>query len=158
MDGLALAGSAAAQTRFDSTRAMHRYGLERPFAALLLLWFAVITGELAALHSCPVHDAPASAPAGGTAHAHDAHSVRPASHSPSHPIPERDDGHRSCTCIDDCNAGAVAAGIPGARMVLVVAGVRQIRVELPPAESPGITAPAFLLPYANGPPHHGRVA
>lgn len=135
-----------------------RHLLERAFAAVLLLWFAVITGEPAALHSCPVHDPRASVPALATAHGVDPQSGGSAGHSHSHQVPQPSSEHRGCTCIGDCSAGAMVTGLPGARVLLAVAGLRQIRVELPPAESPAITAPAFLLPYANGPPGGGRVA
>jgi hypothetical protein len=51
----------------------------------------------------------------------------------------------------------MAAGIPGSRVVLAITEAWQIHLDLPGATSPAITAPAFLLPYANGPPG-GRVA
>lgn len=134
-----------------------RHVLKRAFAALLLLWFAVSTGEPAALHSCPVHDPRASAQARGTALGLDAQPGGALGHSHSHQVPQRDSEQRGCTCIGECSAGSSVTWLPGARVVLAVADVRQIRMELPPAESPAITAPAFLLPYANGPPSGGRV-
>src|SRR5688572_23476436 len=124
---------------------MQRTGLGRVFAALLLLWFAVVTGAPTALHSCPVHDSThASAPD----LQHTAH---------SHQLPDSSD-HTACTCIGDCAVGGVAPGIPAPRTNVVVAATSQVRAPLPAPDWPAVTAPAFVLPYANGPPGALRVA
>jgi hypothetical protein len=125
---------------------MRRTGLERVFAALMLLWFACITGAPASLHSCPVHDA-VRAPGADTTHA--AH---------SHEAPSPDGDHTACTCLGDCSAGGMAPGIPAARATLSAVAHAEVRAPLPQPDSPRLTAPAFLLPYANGPPGARRVA
>ena len=66
---------------------MHQRLLERAFAALLLVWFTVLSGEPAALHSCPVHDVPL----------HAGHAAAHASHS--HTAPEHGTSHKACTGI-----------------------------------------------------------
>jgi hypothetical protein len=112
---------------------------------LLLLWFAVVTGAPAALHACPVHDAtPAATP-----------DAQHATHS--HHLPDGDD-HGGCTCIGDCVAGGVAPGLPATRATFVAATTESLRAPLPAPESPAVTPPAFVLPYANGPPGARRVA
>jgi hypothetical protein len=125
---------------------MRRSGMERVFAAIMLLWFAGIIGAPASLHSCPVHDA-ARVPAGDTTHA--AH---------SHQTPSRHGDHTGCTCLGDCSAGGIAPGIPAARTALPAVAGTELRAPLPQPDAPALTAPAFLLPYANGPPGARRVA
>jgi hypothetical protein len=125
---------------------MRRSGLERAFAVVMLLWFACITGAPAAFHSCPVHDA-TRAPAGAATH--DAH---------SHHLPAPHGDHGACTCIGDCRAGGVAPGIPAAGAALPSVTRSQLRAPLPRPDSPALAPPAFLLPYANGPPGARRVA
>lgn len=125
---------------------MRRSGLERVFAALMLLWFACITGAPASLHSCPVHD-PARVPTGDTAHA---------AHPHQSPSPHGD--HAACTCLGDCSAGGMAPGIPAVRATLPAVAHTEPRAPLPQPDSPALTAPPFLLPYANGPPGARRVA
>jgi hypothetical protein len=124
---------------------MRRTPLDRVFAAVVLLWFAFITGGPAALHSCPVHD-DARAPVGAATH--DAH---------SHQLPDSHD-HSSCTCLGDCTAGGVAPVVPAARAALAHVTEPQVRAPLPQPDSPALAAPAFLLPCANGPPGARRVA
>jgi hypothetical protein len=124
---------------------MRQRGLGRAFAALLLLWFAVVTGAPSAFHSCPVHD---RAHATGPDAQHGTH---------SHRLPDSGD-HGACTCIGDCAVGGVAPGVPAARTNVVVAATSQVRAPLPAPDSPAVTAPAFVLPYANGPPGARRVA
>jgi hypothetical protein len=123
---------------------MRRRPLDRAFAALLLVWFAIVLAEPAALHACPMHDAPPQASDAG--------------HSHSHQAPAPRDQHRGCTCIGDCSAGGSVAGVPPRSVHLADAPVRCHPAALPPAISPAITAPAFLLPYANGPPGGRHVA
>jgi hypothetical protein len=134
---------------------MRRSRLERAFAAVLLLWFACMSGAPAALHSCPMHDA-ALASAGSLDLAathvggpHDAH---------AHHLPRRDNDHRACTCIGDCCANGLAPGLPAARVVLLEGSDGTARPPLPPPDSRALAAPEFLLPYANGPPGPARVA
>lgn len=126
--------------------AMRRSGLERVFAALMLLWFACITGAPASLHSCPVHDG-ARGSAGDATHAEHSHEV---------PSPQGD--HTACTCLGDCSAGGIAPGIAAARTTLPAVVPTELPAPLPQPDSPAVTAPAFLLPYANGPPGARRVA
>jgi hypothetical protein len=125
---------------------MHRHLPGRVFAALLLIWFAVISGEPRALHSCPVHDVPAHV---GHAAAHAVH---------SHAPPPDGRGRATCTCIGDCNVGGFAPAIPSPRITIgAVATTRELRVAEPPLASALPAAAPFLLPYANGPPADRRV-
>jgi hypothetical protein len=122
---------------------MRRSGLERILAALALLWFACITGAPASFHSCPVHDGAR----GPTRHAtHTAH---------SHEAPTPGD-HAACTCVGDCSAGGIVPVVPAGRTTL--SGVTRPAPPgpRPQPDSPALSAPPFLLPYANGPP--GAVA
>jgi hypothetical protein len=123
---------------------MHRHLLRRAFASLLLVWFAIVLAEPAVLHGCPMHDA--ATPARGATHSH------------SHEAPAPQDEHLGCTCIGDCSAGASVAGVPARSVRLADAPVSRYRAALPPATSPVVTASAFLLPYANGPPGGRHVA
>lgn len=111
----------------------------------MLLWFAWMTGAPASFHSCPVHDA-ARVPAGDTHAAH------------SHQAPSPQGNHAACTCLGDCSAGGIAPGIPPARTTLPAVAAVEPTAPLPQPDSPALTAPAFLLPYANGPPGARRVA
>lgn len=123
---------------------MRRSRLERIFAALLLLWFACITGAPASFHSCPVH-ASGREPADATHAAH------------SHEAPSPGD-HAACTCLGDCSAGGTAPAAPAARNSLPAVTHTELPAPLPQPISPALIAPAFLRPYANGPPGAGRVA
>ncbi len=122
---------------------MRRTGIGRVSAALLLLWFAVVSGGApAALHVCPVHDgAQAVTGSDHAAHSHDA----PA------------DGGHVCTCFGDCATGGVAPGIAAARTNIITAATVEPRAPLPAPDAPAVSAPAFVLPYANGPPGAHRV-
>jgi hypothetical protein len=121
----------------------HRFG--RACAALLLLWFAAIVGAPSALHSCAVHGT------GGAAAPEAEHSAH------SHQLPDGAD-HSACTCFGDCAAGGVPPAIPVARATFALAASDRIRAPLPAPDAPAVTTPAFLLPYANGPPGTARVA
>lgn len=121
---------------------MHRHWLERAFAAFVLVWFVVVTTEPAVLHSCPVHG-----PVAGAAVAAEQHG---AGHSDASRAP--DDHHAACTCVGDCSAGGFSVGLLTAEQRLVAATPRNSRAAPTQADLPRITAPPFLLPYANGPP------
>jgi hypothetical protein len=125
---------------------MTRSGLERIVAALVLLWYACVTGAPASFHACPVHDGDRGAGADATHAAH------------SHEAPGPGD-HDACTCLGDCSAGGIAPAVPAARTTPPPAVAHtKVLAPLPQPESPALTAPAFLRPYANGPPGAGRVA
>ena len=130
---------------------MHRNRVERAFAAVLLLWFACITGAPAALHACPVHDGGSGAlVAPGAEHsgAHGAHGRQ---------IPEGGGEHAACTCVGDCSAAGVVPALPAAHARLITGWVGP-NAALPMHDSPALVASAFVLPYANGPPGPARVA
>ena len=122
---------------------MHRHLVGRALAAVLLIWFAVISGEPRALHSCPVHDIPA----------HAGHAATHASHSHTTHGP----GHAVCTCLGACAAGGLVPAVPSARVTIGSGTTREPRAPLPPVASALPTAAPFLLPYANGPPAARRV-
>ena len=123
---------------------MIRHWVERAFAAVVLLWFGVVTTEPAALHLCPVHGAP-PASAGQHASGH-SHSQHPA------------DGAASCTCVGDCSAGGFSVAFASPQQRLVAATPAGAPVVPMASERPRAGAPAFLLPYANGPPEAPTLA
>ena len=118
---------------------MPRQGLGRFCAALLLIWFAVLTGAPSALHACPVHD-PSYATTPDAQH--NAH---------SHQAPEGGD-HQACTCIGDCVANSVPPALPAGGEMFALAPTYALQAPVPAPDSPVVTRPALVLPYANGPP------
>lgn len=121
---------------------MPRHPLERLFAAFVLLWFVVVTTEPAVLHACPVHGA---SPADGMPAEH-----HTGGHSHSESAPSDDDS--ACTCVGDCNAGGFSVAVSSAEQRLAVIMPRGNEGPRLETELPRIVAPAFLLPYAIGPP------
>jgi hypothetical protein len=119
---------------------MRRPGLQRVFAATMLLWFACVTGAPEAWHSCPVHDVAVASPAHG---GHAAHAHQPA---------RGDTDRNTCTCIGDCCAAGATPSLPAERTALVVVASQSLQAAFPQPVSPALAAPAFLHPYANGPP------
>ena len=116
-----------------------RHLVHRLFAALVGLWFGVLTAEPASLHACPMHDPVAAAATSGASQGH-AHHAGTDRESP---------GSHHCTCIGTC-ATAAAPASP-------VAG--PIPVALAMSKDPGIAAYTrfasaieFAIPFANGPP------
>ena len=145
--------------------------LQRALSTLLVAWFALVTLEPVALHSCPVHGwssaaplgpAPVSSgavnPAGATPVPLGADADDHADHGPAIPAHSGDGEEHDCACIGDCAPPSSASALPATRTAFVQTDTRQIRLERPSAESPSITAPEFLLPYANGPPAGHRIA
>ena len=146
----------------DSSSTMRRSPLGSAFAAALLVWFALVSAEPAFLHSCPVHGGASSTHAAaepathgdhdsGTA-AHSAHASRgaPSAHeSSSHD--EAPEQHR-CACIGDCSSGPAIAGLPAGSTAVIASADWIVRASIARDDSPLVTAPAFLRPYANGPP------
>jgi hypothetical protein len=124
---------------------MRRHALGQFCAALLLIWFAVLTGAPSALHACPVHD-PSFATAPDAQH--NAH---------SHQTPQGGD-HQACSCIGDCIANSVPPALPAGGEAFVVARTCVLEAPIQAPDSPAVTSPAFVLPYANGPPGSLRVA
>jgi hypothetical protein len=143
---------------------MHRRS-RRLVAALFLPWFAVVTAEPAAFHSCAMHSRgaahesaatePATAnggQAGNTAAVHSMtmheHHAEPGSDAST---PERG-GATQCTCDSGCCVAAAATTPPPCAELLVVPGT--IRREVPLLGSTGVSATAtpHVLPFANGPP------
>lgn len=147
---------------------MHRSPLGSAFAAVMLLWFALITAEPAVLHSCPVHSG-ASSPHGSAPSSHGAGNAAAdehaghEQHSPvsAHPSQSHDgdtpDQHR-CACIGDCSSGPSASGLPAASASPAAAIEWAVRHSVIRDESVIVTAPAFLRPFANGPPAGHRIA
>jgi hypothetical protein len=121
---------------------MHLHWLKRAVAALVLAWFAVVTTEPAALHRCPVHGGGVAAPAPADHHA--------SGHS--HPQQLPGDEHSTCTCVGDCSAGGASAALSSAEQRFTPAPPQTSGRPSIETELPRIPAPAFFLPYANGPP------
>lgn len=125
---------------------MTRSWVERALAAVMAVWFVLVTIEPAALHSCPMHGGHTAAHAAATAAAHvgDHH----AGHAGT---PEAPTAAQHCTCLGDC-AGAALAVLPARAHTPWPAAVAAVS-SLPPLEA-GFTPPAasFARPFANGPP------
>jgi hypothetical protein len=135
---------------------MRQRPVHRAFAALLLLWFAAVVAEPAALHACPVHDPLTLAAAEPHAASGGDHGAAHA--DPTHQAPGHGDAPHQCLCIGDCAASAPPAVLAAGSTVLAVVVLIDGRVALPQIDSPRGRAPAFLLPYPNGPPAASRVA
>ncbi len=104
----------------------------------MLTWFVVVTTEPAALHLCPVHAAPVSTEGHAGAHAH------------QQPSPNGEQA--ACTCVGDCSAGGFSVALSSAEQRFTAAPPRTSDGPGLEVELPRIPAPAFFLPYANGPP------
>ncbi len=133
----------------------------------MLLWFALITAGPAVLHPCPVHSGTSAAhgtvghgdlePTAGDHAGHIQHgtpAAQPESHSHGGGDPEQ---HR-CACIGDCSSGTFVSGLPSGHAALVDVAAWTDRTPATRDESAIVTAPAFLRPYANGPPLGLRIA
>ncbi len=127
---------------------MRTHPVKRVLAAFLLLWFAVVTVEPAALHACPVHSGAVPA-AAESSDPHAGHGVSHAATAPGEGGHERQD--HQCLCIGDC-AAAVAAALLTATPQLTAAVAYPEHSGIAEPGVPRIRAPAFLLPYPNGPP------
>ena len=135
--------------------------LQRALSTLLVAWFALVTLEPVALHSCPVHGwsgpAPIS-PAAATPAPLGADADDHADHGPAIPAHSGDGEEHDCACIGDCAPSSSASALPATRVAVVQTDTHEIRLERPSAESPSVTAPEFLRPYPNGPPAGHRIA
>ena len=119
---------------------MRDHRLKRAFAALVLLWFVVATTQADTLHRCSVHGASVATTehGGGAGHSH--HAEAPA------------DDEATCSCVGDCSAGGFSVAISGAEQRLVTVTLHDTGGSRIDTDAPKIAAPAFFLPYANGPP------
>ena len=129
----------------------------------MLLWFGLVSAEPALLHACPVHSGvSASHDDPGTGHgahgaavAHAAHSAHASQASTGQQdAPEK---HR-CACIGDCSSGTSATGLPEVFAGFATGTEWIAPASIVPDDSATVTAPAFLRPYANGPPRGRRIA
>src|SRR5687768_9465855 len=113
---------------------------KRAFAALVLLWFVVATTQAETLHRCSVHGAPVATneDAGAAGHSH--HAKGPA------------DDAATCSCVGDCSAGGFSVAMARPEHRLVSVALQDSEPQRIDTNAPKLTAPAFLLPYANGPP------
>src|SRR3712207_1825677 len=116
-------------------RRMRRHSLHRAFAALLAVWFAVVTAEPAALHQCPMHDqalAPAAVanatPADHGGYASHVH-VTAGQTKPAHDGGQEPSGGHACTCMGQCSA-TVAVTVPDAEPLAWLAGIVDIEPRL----------------------------
>jgi len=116
---------------------MFRCRWSRPIAAILAVWFAVVTREPAFVHVCPMHDGPA-AESGEHDH-HDAAGTED---------PERENS--CCTCIGDCDGRSTALG-PSADSRSGTAVVATPSKGLPAYAYVAVAAD-HILPFPNGPP------
>jgi hypothetical protein len=111
--------------------------VHRLTAAVLGLWFGIMTAEPARLHACPMHDL-AMANVGTHQMAHH--------HGASH---DQNSEKHSCTCVGTCAATAApSAPVSPAVPVSIVA----VSDEGIAALARAVVAPAFAIPFANGPP------
>jgi hypothetical protein len=130
---------------------MRRSSSGRVFASLFAFWFAFSLAEPAAMHSCPMHGAGEA-----SVHAHGAvaHHAGGTQHSSS----DSDHAARHCTCLGSCCASSANAAVPCAGVSLETVAAYATERRTPGLRARAITAPAFFLPYANGPPGPATVA
>lgn len=123
--------------------------------ASLLIAFAfqgAAVTDAAGLHGCPVHDALPGSPTTGAEGHRDPMALAVAGHQ-QHDPGSHSEGHGGpCTCVGSCQntAGGSPAIVAGPASALILPTTQQapsvaVRLELP-------SAPAFLLPYSQGPP------
>ena len=119
---------------------MRDHRLKRAFAALVLLWFVVATTQADTLHRCSLHGtSPATNEhAGAAGHSH--HAQAPA------------DDEATCSCVGDCSAGGFSVALARPEHRLVSVALQDGEPQRLDTDAPKLTAAAFLLPYANGPP------
>jgi hypothetical protein len=129
---------------------MHRHRGTRALAAFILAWFVAVATELPLLHACAVHGTAASASAEQHGPAHHG-----ALDSNTHETPG---DHAACSCMGDCSAGGFSVGLWSPEHRFSVAPARDAGVVFFEADAARLPAPAFLLPYANGPPGTSVVA
>lgn len=115
----------------------------------------VVWSDDAGLHGCPIHDAigvEAPTSVSGTDHSSGGHQHSAAEHAPG--TDSHADGHdHVCTCVGSCQGAgnaplATIASVETLESVpeLIAAPAALHNQELP-------NAPAFLLPFSQGPPH-----
>lgn len=116
--------------------------------ALLLVFIGVGTTEAYAVRECPHHDPAGSLAADDHRAPHDVVRVpEEGDRRPAH-----DSTQPPCSCVGTCHASADAP--LGSTAPVRVHLADRIAVQAPPAPSisPLPDAPAYLLPYPNGPP------
>jgi hypothetical protein len=136
---------------------MHRHGVQRAFAIILVAWFAALTAEPVTLHPCPMHDAvllmqpraghhasgmsmPMSGD-GAAMHAH-GHDEMPAPHAP---------GHHRCTCLGHCTATSATA-LPASPLTITGALLAEPDDTGLPDHRYVPVATEHVLPFSNAPP------
>lgn len=122
---------------------MRHHVWNRACAAVLALWFAIVTGAPVGIHPCPVHDGPAAPSASHAAHGH--------AHGASHHSQGHGGAGAQCHCIGQCCVSTGAA-IPGALVATFAIVTVAVREAAHPAYAYVHVAAAHVLPFANGPP------
>jgi len=116
------------------------------FAALSAVWFLAVVVATPAVHRCPMHDGPTGASMTDMpAHTMLGHGpMTPGDHGPQ-------DAHHDCTCLGTCSM-ATAALLASPRTTPVA--IERFTANAPSSgeTAPLASAPARLLPFANGPP------
>jgi len=141
-------------------RRVRRNWVYRAFAGIISAWLVICLVEPAQLHTCAMHGGLAIGGAHAIAHGTGGHAGSAAHHaapSPaaastqSHHDRDSDSQSHQCSCLGDCSVGKTPLSLPGATAALQAAPIGRVAVT-PAGEVPAITAPQFLLPFANGPP------
>ena len=119
----------------------------RVLSAFVAVWLALVLGEPAVLHACPMHG---GAPAAGVLAAAGVPDAAAGHHE--HGAPAAPSGGHQCTCLGHCSA-PVGVAAPAAAVALVPsADAASTRDRgLPDYEYVPVVA-AHVLPFANGPP------
>jgi len=144
---------------------VRRNWLYRSFAGIMSVWLAICLVEPAQLHTCAMHGGLAIE---GGVHSAGVHSPRahaahaaPAAHRGIHgsdatPTGSRQDQDsdtqsKHCSCLGDCSVGKTAISLPGSSTQLQQLAISASASAFP-RDVPAVSAPHFLLPFANGPP------
>ena len=113
--------------------------MNRLALAAVGLWATLMQVDGPALHSCPMHDAPAAQ--------HQQHSGASTAHQHESNTPQE---HHACSCLGQCCiANSVALPTPefrGVELATIAQEVAEPRAHDAPRSA------ARLLPFANGPP------
>jgi hypothetical protein len=128
---------------------MRHRAVFRFVSALVAVWLAIVLAEPAALHVCAAHDGAPAASAAIDAGQHAGHHVHGAAANAGGEHGDVPATH-GCSCLGHCAGSAspviLATTLDGALVVLGSSDRTTAELGFTPL------APAFLLPFANGPP------
>src|SRR4051794_9821056 len=109
--------------------------------------------EPAQLHTCAMHGGLAiERAAAGTLGANVAPEMATHVRMHDHSHHGKDSKSRQCSCLGDCSGASATVGLPSAGVSVVQTPIGAGAAASFAYRSPSVTAPDFLLQFANGPP------